>query len=145
MTNLTKPVWKNEHQALLGAISDRAIADIAGVDHTLVRKRRMAAGIQPYNFGTWTSEMTAALGTISDAQLVTKFKLRITPDAVAARRLSMGIPNITGKTKKVVWSDTWLGMLGDVPDRDVARLVGCHVDTVAAKRRMIGKPKFVHR
>jgi hypothetical protein len=130
---------------MLGSVSDRVIADIAGVGHALVRKRRIAAGIKPYNFGTWTPEMTAALGTISDEQLVIKFKLRITPDAVAARRLSMGIPNITGKTKKVEWSAAWLGMLGNVPDKDVADLVGCHVDTAAAKRRMIGKPKFVHR
>lgn len=145
LSPVSSTLLKVEHQALLGTISDRSIASMAGVDHTLVRKRRIAAGIKPYNFGTWTPEMTAMLGTVSDEQIVARFNLRITPDAVAARRLSMGIQNITGKTKKVVWSDAWLSMLGDVPDKDVADLVGCHVDTVAAKRRMIGKPKFTHR
>jgi hypothetical protein len=86
----------------------------------------------------WTDELVAALGTMSDAQLVERFGLAIQPSAVAAQRIKRGIPNVPYATKKVEWEPEWLEMLGVATDAEVAKVAGIHKDTVGAKRRSLG-------
>jgi predicted metalloprotease with PDZ domain len=93
----------------------------------------------------WTPEIIATLGVLTDEQVVKKFGLAVTASAVTARRHILGIPSVFTLRNKVQWKPEWVAMLGDVPDADIAAIIGVHKDTVAAKRRMIGKAKFEQR
>lgn len=86
-----------------------------------------------------------ALGTMQDEDVVVKFDLPVSAAAVAHHRVKAKIPSFHNARKKVVWSPQHLAMLGDVPDEEVAALMQIHKDTVSAKRRMIGKAKFICR
>ncbi len=100
---------------------------------------------QPKPHTEWTEELVAALGTMSDAQLIKEFELHIQPSAVAAQRHKRSIPSISFPTKKVEWEPEWLAMLGVETDAEVAKVAGIHKDTVGAKRRALGLAQSTHR
>jgi hypothetical protein len=92
-----------------------------------------------------TAGLRDALGKMPDEEVVLKFNLRVSAAAVAHHRVKAQIPSFHNARRKVVWSDAHLSMLGDTPDEEVAALMQIHKDTVAAKRRMIGRAKFICR
>lgn len=46
-------------------------------------------------------------------------------------------------SRLINWTPEILAMLGKVTDAEVARVLGCHITTVWAKRRALNVPKFI--
>ena len=90
-------------------------------------------------------DVVNALGKMADEDVVSKFNLSVSAAAVSHHRVKARIPSFHNTCKTVTWTPQQLAMLGVIPDGEVADLMQIHKDTVAAKRRMIGKAKFTRR
>lgn len=137
--------WTREEDSMLGSASDEEVANKLMRFCRHVRVRRQELKIPKFRDTRWTAEVVAAIGVMTDTEVVKRFGLTVTPSAVTTRRLSMGIRSVVSIRDKVMWRPEWVAMLGEVPDHEIAAIIGIHKDTVAAKRRMIGKAKFTQR
>lgn len=142
--DMSRITWTPDMIAWLGTDSDPRIAATLGIGQESVWKKRRQLGIPQAGNTDWTEEMEAALPTMSDAEFVKRFNLRITPAAVHARRKKLGIHV---KVKQgTEWTLSMIEMLGKVHDDELGPLLGLHPCTVGEKRRMLGikawrKPK----
>ncbi len=85
--------WTYEMDALLGTITDKAIARRFGIGRLAVNWRRRKLGIRALGHRVnteWTDEMDALLGTLIDREVADK--LGISGATVCRRRGELGIP-----------------------------------------------------
>src|SRR5262245_16779820 len=90
----------------------------------------------PKLYKPFTPAEDALLGTMSDHRL--------------AKRLKRKHAEVYGRRRELLiepygaWSIRWgtlnLSLLGAYPDAEVAKIIGCKVETVKAKRESIGRP-----
>ena len=90
--SFSKRAWKPEEDALLGTMTDEAVAGILAVSHTAVYSRRTFLKIPAFHSARdWTPDEIAILGKISD-QRVGRL-LGIGQKTVYDKRVSLGIPS----------------------------------------------------
>lgn len=85
--------WGAEAIALLGGVSDSALAEQLGISRHAVRYKRIALGIPAWRYSAgvfWTPERIALLGKESD--LVIAFRFGLTKNAVARMREKKKVP-----------------------------------------------------
>jgi len=126
--------WTRDEEALLGSISDRALAWKLGRTIVAVAARRHLKHIRTTK--TWRPEDDRVLGTRPDSQIARLLKRR--PDNVRWRRLKLGIPC---RYVHRPWKKTHLDLLGAIPDQEVALQTGHPLESVRAKRQELGRSK----
>jgi hypothetical protein len=132
--------WTPEMVSLLGTVNDRELGEQLGVRTEAVWLKRKSLGIPQCGHTEWTKEMEDALPSMSDAEIIKKFDLKIQPSAVAARRRKLGIPGPGLRVTK--WTDEMIAKLGTMHDNDLGPILGIHPATVGAKRQRLGIPPW---
>ncbi len=134
--------------AQLGKMSDRALAEKAGVHPNTIhheRRRRGISAFQPISEPVvWTSAMIRLLGTATDRDVAAE--LGVGYSAVGRKRRLLGIPPSTPRQARTIrghqWTSEQLGMLGKVSDRALARELGLATGTVCDQRTKLGIPPW---
>jgi hypothetical protein len=137
---------------VLGIRGDADIARDAGVSREYVRQYREKAGVarptrkaSKYNIARKAktdAKLDGLLGTMSDEEIA--IKLRMSRVTVGSRRRAAGIDRAPNPMK-TKWSPEHLDLLGTIPDKALAKLVGCNFMTVWRKRRELGIPAMCRR
>lgn len=136
--------WTKPLAALLGKVSDRALADKAGMHPESVAAERRRRGIEPFQVKSppirWTRRRIALLGTGSDSTVAALFDLP--RHCVKSKRQALAIPPYypppPGTPLGHAWTEEELALLGKDSDRNVAELLGLTPSVVARKRRVLG-------
>jgi len=116
---------------LLGVIDDESLAPLIGCSVWAVGRRRCKRGIRHSRWVEWTPSALALLGRVSDTDAAAV--LGCTHSSVRQKRLSLGIPLYRAEPPE------WRGLVGKVPDAELAREYGVSVHTVRDRRRAAGK------
>lgn len=80
----------------------------------------------------WTKATDALLGTATDAEIARRIGVTIL--SVLKRRRKLGIPPFQSPNITKNWGQSELGMLGLLPDEEVAKLLNRPVEAVRRKR-----------
>lgn len=133
--------WPPSLLALLGRVTDTAIARRAGVSRKTVEAERQRRGIPAFTPKQtpvrWTPALIALLGQVTDTQLADD--LGVNPHTVYAKRRTLGIPPYgTPSRTAYEWTKAAIGLLGKVSDAEVGRALGIGRNTVRLKRRELG-------
>src|SRR5262245_56371520 len=98
-------VWTPSHEALLGAASDHALADLWDVEGSAVYQRRRLLAIPAFGdrgrLQPWTTMMIATLRDHHDTNIAKRFG--ITVASVAIKRRELGIEKTIPHHLAVVW------------------------------------------
>jgi len=135
--------WSEENIALLGTISDYAIAKRLGICRDTVYWERKRRGIEPWRLhklpdSIWSPTVISKMGEISDKSLADE--IGVSQATVSTKRQMLGIPSFVTHR---AWDAGEVAMLGTAPDKEVAQLIGREVEHVRAARQFRGIP--VHR
>jgi hypothetical protein len=125
--------WGKEVLDELGKKSDYAIAKKIGCSRPTISNLRRSMGIPTYK-EDYLDEMYLQLGVVSDGDVAKQFNLP--RSTVKYIRDSLKIPAYTGCYFQ--WKPEHIEMLGVFSDGIVAEKIGCHHDTVFAKRVELG-------
>jgi hypothetical protein len=129
-------------------------------DYELARQKRLAVstvaderrrrGIPPFKprrpAVEWTAERIALLGTDTDGKVAAR--LGLSTMAVQRRRFSLGIPPYAGSPflpPGHEWTRREIRLLGTLPDRKVAKILGLSDSTVMYKRQALRIPPYRRR
>ncbi len=93
----------------------------------------------------WTAEEIGKLGERSDFHVAAE--MGIHPSTVMLKRKSLGIqaykrPAAKKRTKRRVWTDAEISMLGTNTDVAIAKALGVRVETIGRRRTKYGIPKY---
>lgn len=137
--------WSPENIALLGTISDAAVAERMGGKASTVMFKRQELGIKAYkapvshikgkkrpNFN-WTEEALSLIGTMTDAEVAKR--LGLSNGAVSLKRRSLGIPGRSVKHPAIDIPDNLRPYLGVWSDAAIARKIGVSAGVVSRQRR----------
>jgi DNA-binding CsgD family transcriptional regulator len=131
-------LWKQEDLALLGTMSDRAVAKELGISAGSVILKRQTLKIPPFKPPTrpleWTEEMLALLGQVSDSQIA--YLYGISEKTVGGKRMRLGIPGVVAAGAVV--STPELIELLPLPAIEIQRLTGLSQKTIRDLRRKHG-------
>jgi hypothetical protein len=140
-------VWTRRHIAMLGTISDAALARKLGVCIGTVFKKRQKLGIpasRPPKSIDWTPAIIASLGRIPDGEVARIYGMNIL--SVHQKRTSLGIRCYARKSKTWhYWTKKEIALLGKMPDGEVALRTGIHKASVAWKRCKLKIPPFTQK
>jgi hypothetical protein len=121
---------------LLRAKSDREIARLLRQSYRVLNlHRRRGSGRSHHE--KWTRYELRLLGRIRDEEF--GVLLRRSPEVVAGKRQSLGIPIFA--PKRLLWSEREVELLGKRPDPVVARMIGRTRYAVQLKRHSLGIPQ----
>lgn len=117
---------------VVSQIEDELIAQYSANGHKLYNSHTGNAGgiVGQVRSIDWTDEIVSDLGTMSDLKVAAKYNLGVS--AVTYKRVSLRIP-AHGDWKRV---DNWVDyehLLGQIPDTQIAKILG--IDTAAVQRR----------
>ncbi len=139
--------WTPENTALLGTMTDKQAASLAGVTTNAAFTKRVSMGIPPFGKSSedakfqWTEAHQRSLGKVPDETLAEE--LGISASVVSAKRQSMGImASRPVQNIRKPWKKQELAMLGKKPDTVVAEKTGRGRRHVRAKRESLGIPPF---
>ena len=139
--------WTPKQLALLGKISDGAIARQLGLTTGTVYQKRNLLGIpssRPRNVIPWTQKQIALLGKFPDSEVARRLNTQY--KIVLNKRLALGIQCFARQSKLWHhWTDRELSLLGTDIDRNIAQRIGAPTMTVTTKRRKLGIPSFLNR
>jgi len=87
-------LWTPKEDALVGTVTDPALAKQLGITISAVahRRRRLGLGVRYAHRRPWTPEEDALLGTASDTEIAARLDRHIA--TVCIRRQKLGIPNL---------------------------------------------------
>lgn len=126
-------VWTPYRLSCLGKHADAALARRWGIHvDTVFRKRRELGRQSPRRKAVWTAEMRAAVQHRPARAVMALY--RLTMGQVCGMRKRLGIQRSQRR-----FSPAEDLMIGSAPDRDIARLLGRDVNSVADRRRRLGK------
>lgn len=147
--------WQPHEDALLGTLTDAALAARLDMGVGSVRERRSKLGIPPRGYvksdGTsqrrphqWTPEENALLGTLHDAEIARRIGMG--RGSVSQRRRRAGIPAFASAGAPVKhWTPERESLLGTMSDGDVVKLLnvpGLNRYRASQRRRRLGIPAF---
>jgi DNA-binding CsgD family transcriptional regulator len=133
--------WPGRLAALLGRMTDTALASRAGLSHKTVEAERRRRGIPAFTEKRppvrWTPAVIALLGKIPD-EYVAK-ELGVNSHTVNMKRRMLGIsPYGTPHSSTYEWTKRGLALLGKKSDTEVMRALAISRNTVRVKRRALG-------
>jgi len=137
----TEHTWKKHELALLGTMSDGAIARKIKIPAVQVCHQRRRLAIAPFNRKgkmSWTKDNIAQLGKSSDQELARRWK--IPQRNITAKRESLSIAACTQIARK--WTKSELKQLGTVLDTELAEQLDVSSTLVARKRKELNIPAF---
>jgi DNA-binding CsgD family transcriptional regulator len=141
---LGEKYWDDKKIALLGTMSDEALAKHLGINWVQVYLKRSSLGIasfRKYRSIEWCHETILLLGKKSD-QAVAKI-LGIATTTVIQKRHSLGIASFLEQSNsRHLWSEEELAMLGKSTDKEVAQRLNIAAHCVMDKRRSLGIKAF---
>jgi hypothetical protein len=143
-----KVPWTPKQVALLGTMSDQALADKLGVAPNLIWKKRHALDIAPFGATReqlqykWKKSELRKLGKVPDAVVAKITGIDMT--TVRTKRVVLGIP-AANPVKSRKWSRSEIAKMGKMPDRCLAEQLGLGRRTVEKKRRELGIQSFYER
>lgn len=139
--------WTPKQLALLGKISDGAIARQLGLTTGTVYQKRNLLGIpssRPRNVIPWTQKQIALLGKFPDTEVARRLNTQY--KVVLNKRLQLGIECFARQSKLWHhWTDREIKLLGTDIDRNIAQRIGAPTMTVTTKRRNLKIPSFRKR
>ncbi|MCO5050915.1 MAG: hypothetical protein M9920_01245 [Verrucomicrobiae bacterium] len=124
--------WTAEEDALLGQLTDEAVARKLGYSVKRVRRRRWRLGLWNPNprHRHWTKSEIALLGTAPDREIAALVNRSL--ENVRCKRLALGIP--FHNTHYEIWKPDELALLGKLPDSEVAQRTGHSLKSVRQAR-----------
>ena len=125
--------WTPDEDALLGAMSDAAVARRIKCSPMAVANRRNKLKIPPHRL-FWTPEDDALLKCLNDKEAARRLDRSI--GAIKHRRQKLGLPPI--EPAFVWWTPDEDKLLGTAPDGEIARRVGRTPDSVKNRRLSLG-------
>jgi len=125
--------WSDDEDAVLGTMSDAAVAGLLGLSEQLVSIRRKALGIPPSTEPLDPTPVVPHLGKASDVELAERFG--IGKATIFVWRRARGIPPY----REVDWVD-WDHLLGTEYDQVIAEQIGVCAATVMHRRKVLGIP-----
>lgn len=137
----TEHSWSEVELALLGTMSDGAVARKIGIPAVQVCHHRRKLGIAPFDRKgkvRWTQERISELGKNPDHDLARRWKIQ--QRDVTAKRESLNIAACVRKTRH--WPKSELKILGTMPDTVIAKQLGVSEGQVAGKRAEHNIPPF---
>lgn len=135
-----KPSKIEKYKHLVGKVTDRTVAQLAGVSLRAVQSYRAWRRIPAFCSAKrvdWDTVLT--LGKVPDPQLACE--LGVTRQAVAAARKRRHIPSHRSQSDRGVP----IAQLGLRPDVAIARDLGCSPNVVRRQRVKRGIPPYRHR
>jgi len=139
--------WTRRHIALLGKMSDAALARKLDLTVGTILTKRQKLGIpasRPAKSILWTPAMIAALGQLPDGEFARLFEMNVL--TVFKKRTSLGIRCYARKSKSWhYWTKKEISLLGKMPDGDVALRTGINKASVAWKRCKLKIPPFTQK
>jgi hypothetical protein len=135
------PRW---YDCMLGTMKDRALARILGITREQVRSRRIALGIEPFTVDKCIEPYRELLGVDTDAHVARLSGVSVF--SVTAYRKAQGIAPRPRKTTIKAASPIpaghpvrpYKGLLGLVPDQDIARVAKVKTQMVTELRVACG-------
>ena len=125
-------IWTSAYLQLLGKIKDIELAKIIGCSSTTVLKKRKELNIPKYtNNNLIPDYIVPLLGTMTDSEL--SRRTGIIYRKIRLARLQNNIPI----SKRVNWTDDKIQLLGKIPDKELAAIVGTSYKVVANMRRKL--------
>jgi transposase-like protein len=135
-------VWTAKADAVLGTMTDAAIAAQLQILPESVAMRRRKLGIAPFNTAVvwveWTKEMDALLGTAPDPVIAAQLQIRT--GSVGNRRRKLGIAQFGSGPIK--WTAKVDALLGTAPDATIAAKLRCIPETVGERRHKLRIARF---
>ncbi|MCX6878453.1 MAG: hypothetical protein NTW21_32260 [Verrucomicrobia bacterium] len=135
--------WTRGELNLLGKMEDRELAKKLGVSRSTVRVKRRGLGIATrYSrmpklpASAWSKRDLALLGTMPDANLAARLKLK--HHSVFKMRQSLKIASYARQKLWHKWTAKDIALLGTKPDSVFAKRFGTTIGAVSAKRRFHG-------
>lgn len=143
-------VWTEENLALLGTMPDEDLAALIGIKAYLVQDKRRALKIKRYRpadyvinrkeggYITWTEEMIADLGILSDYKVAAKYGMHQV--TVMKKRNSLGIPASRHSrwSPTVEWTPELEALLGTISDKQLGDKLGVESYIVRDHRIALG-------
>lgn len=140
----TRGLYTPEVLASLGTGTDRAIAKRLGVSKEAVKKKRQRSAIPHYPDAApenldhlFTPDVIALLGVESDVKIGQM--LECDSESVRARRIALGIAPVVVMTKL---PEEAYGLLGTMPDTEIAKKYGVGIYAIRGARKKRGVPAF---
>jgi hypothetical protein len=128
--------WTRKDIAMLGKISDAALASRLDLTVGTILQKRQALGIpasRPPKSIDWSPAVIASLGKIPDGEIAKIYGMNIL--SVYKKRVELGIRCYARKSKAWhYWTKKEIALLGKMPDGDVALRTGINKASVAWKR-----------
>lgn len=144
---LGKKYWDDKKIALLGTMSDEALAKHLGINRYHVFTKRSSLGIASFRKPRsieWSEKTIDLLGKQSD-QAVAKI-LGVKKTTVINKRHSLGIASFQDQSNSWHrWTEEEVAMLGKSMDREVAQRLNIATSCVTDKRRSLGVKAFTSR
>lgn len=125
--------WSDDEDAVLGTMSDAAVARLLAISEGMVSIRRKALGIPPSTEPLEPTPVVPHLGKVSDISLAKHFC--INHATIMKWRRARGIPPY----REYDWAD-WDHLLGTDYDQVVADRLGVCAKTVMHRRKVLGIP-----
>lgn len=145
--NRTRTIWTRKNIAMLGTMTDAALARKLRVAVGTVLRKRQKLGIpasRPPKTIDWTPSVIAMLGRVPDGEVARICDMNIL--SVHKKRTSLGIRCYARKSKSWhYWTKKEIALLGKMPDGDVALRTGINKASVAWKRCKLGIPPFTQK
>lgn len=138
--------WNPSTIALLGTMSDAALARKLGIDPKTVYKKRRKLGIAPSRPPSirWTREMIQSLGRMPDGEVAKTYGINIL--TVFKKRAELGIRCYARKSKTWhYWTQKEIALLGKFTDAEVAEKTGILKASVTWKRNKLRIPPCTTR
>ena len=139
--------WTRRQIAMLGTISDAALARKLDLSSGTVFKKRQKLNIpasRPPKTIHWTPAIIALLGKVPDGEIAEIYGMNIL--SVYKKRLDLGIRCYARKSKTWhYWTKKEIALLGKMPDGDVALRTGINKASVAWKRGKLQIPPFTQK
>ncbi|NVL49860.1 hypothetical protein F2S72_08920 [Pseudomonas syringae pv. actinidiae] len=145
--------WTPQNIALLGTMTDQAVADRIGGKADAIREKRLALGIKAFkpasspvkgkprpNFN-WTEQAISLLGTKPDKQVAQELGLATT--TVALKRRSLGIGGLKSRRPPIKLPANLRRQLGKSSDAFIASKMGVSTSAVSRYRRRLGIEPFM--
>jgi hypothetical protein len=146
--NMKGYVWKQKDIRLLGKKSDEEVAALLGLTKTTIRNKRVELGIGAFAYQSklwreWAEEELAMLGKFTDKEVGRR--LNIKEMCVASKRHVLGIEpfqprgvNKSPRPNAVKWTRQNVELLGKIPDKRIAEIMGVCRKSIMRKRKQLG-------
>ena len=136
--------WTKKEIALLGTLTDVAVARKLGISSQLIYTKRRELGIparpRKSPVRTWTGEEIALLGTVPGVAVAEK--LGVTRTEIFRKRKELGIPLGQAPKSRRQWAPDEQALLGTMPDSELAAKLGITTAEVTWKRTILRIPRF---